>query len=126
MRMEVISSVDVSKQVQNITRERSTNNTEIKKDNKNDNVIPTMDVEGQNKVDESKLIKAVESANKSFKTYDRKLEISIHERTKQLMVKVLDTSGDEDVVIREIPAKNALDRIADMWEMVGIIIDEKA
>ena len=126
MRMEVISSVDVSKQVQNITRERSTNNTEIKKDNKNDNVIPTMDVEGQNKVDESKLIKAVESANKSFKTYDRKLEISIHERTKQLMVKVLDTSGDKDVVIREIPAKNALDRIADMWEMVGIIIDEKA
>ncbi len=50
-------------------------------------------------VDETEVIKAIEAANKSVKVYDRRLEYSIHEGTHQIMIKVIDTSGDDEVVI---------------------------
>lgn len=77
-------------------------------------------------VQEKALIDAIEAANKSVKTYDRRLEYRIHEKTHEIMVKVIDTSGDEDRVIREIPSEKVLDMVAKMWELAGILVDEKA
>ena len=74
-------------------------------------------------VDEHEVIQAIEKANKQFKTYDRKLEFAIHERTKKIMVKVIDTH--DDTVIREIPSEKVLDMVAHMWEISGILVDEK-
>lgn len=76
-------------------------------------------------INEDEIIKAIERANKSVKTYDRKLEFSIHDKTKQIMVKVIDTSGENEQIIREIPPEKVLDMVAKMWEMAGILIDEK-
>lgn len=78
----------------------------------------------QKSFNEGELIKAIESANKSLNVYDRKLEFAIHERTKEVMVKVIDTNTDE--IIREIPPERVLDRVAKLWEMAGIIVDKKA
>jgi flagellar protein FlaG len=39
------------------------------------------------------------------------------------MVKVIDAETDE--IIREIPPEKILDMVAMMWEMVGIIVDER-
>lgn len=75
------------------------------------------------KADEHEIIQAIERANKHFKTYDRRLEFSIHDATKQIMVKVIDT--DTDTVIREIPSEKILDMVAHLWEMAGILVDEK-
>jgi flagellar protein FlaG len=77
-------------------------------------------------VQEKDLIDAIEAANKSVKTYDRRLEYRIHEKTHEIMVKVIDTSGDEDRIIREIPSEKVLDMVAKMWELAGILVDEKA
>lgn len=76
--------------------------------------------------DEGEVIKAIEAANKSVKTFDRKLEYSIHEKTHEIMIKVIDTSGPEEIVIREIPSEKILDMVAKMWELAGLFVDEKA
>ncbi len=69
------------------------------------------------------VIQAIEKANKHIKSYDRRLEFSIHEITKQIMVKVINT--EDDTVIREIPSEKILDMVAHLWEVVGILVDEK-
>lgn len=72
---------------------------------------------------EDELIRSIESANEEFIIYDRKLEFSIHEQTKQIMVKVIDVSTDE--VIREIPPEKILDAVAFRWKAAGILVDER-
>ncbi|SDJ91747.1 flagellar protein FlaG [Natronincola ferrireducens] len=72
---------------------------------------------------EEQIIKAVEKANKSFEPFDRRFEISIHEKTKSIMVKVINSTNDE--VIREVPSEKILDMVAHMLEVAGIIIDKK-
>ena len=66
---------------------------------------------------------AVERANKSIMVSNRRFEYSIHEKTKEIMVKVIDTDTNE--VIREIPPDKILDMVSRMWELAGLIIDEK-
>lgn len=75
------------------------------------------------KTQEHEVIEAIEKANKHFKSYDRRLEFSIHEKTKQIMVKVINT--DDDSIVREIPSEKILDMVAKLWEMAGIFVDEK-
>lgn len=74
-------------------------------------------------VAEKVLIDAIERANKSLAGTNRKLEISVHEKTNDIMVKVIDTESNE--VIREIPPEKILDLIAKLWELAGIIVDER-
>lgn len=72
---------------------------------------------------EQDIINAIEKANKNIRIYDRRLEFSIHEATKQIMVKVIDT--ENDAVIREIPSEKILDMLANFWKIAGILVDEK-
>ncbi|HZX20764.1 MAG TPA: flagellar protein FlaG [Clostridia bacterium] len=74
-------------------------------------------------VPDEQLIYAVEKANKSFEPFDRRFEVSIHEKTKSVMVKVINSISDE--VIREIPPEKILDMVAYMLEVAGIIVDER-
>lgn len=72
---------------------------------------------------EEDVINAIEKANKDFIVYDRRLEFSIHEKTKQIMVKIVDVSTDE--VIKELPPEKVLDMLAGVLEVAGIIVDKK-
>ncbi|OEF97876.1 hypothetical protein BHF68_13230 [Desulfuribacillus alkaliarsenatis] len=74
-------------------------------------------------VSEDDLLKAIERANSSIDKNNARFEYSIHEDTKRIMVKVVDTVNDE--VIKEIPAEEVLDLVAKIWEMSGILLDEK-
>lgn len=74
-------------------------------------------------IPEDQLINAVDKANKSFEPFDRRFEISIHEKTGSVMVKVINSINDE--VIREIPPEKILDMVAHMLEVAGIIVDER-
>lgn len=78
---------------------------------------------GKKKYTEDELIDTIESANEQFIAYDRRFEFSIHEKTKQIMVKIIDVSTDE--IIREIPPEKILDLVAAIWEISGIIVDER-
>lgn len=79
--------------------------------------------QGEKQIPQDKLIKAIEKANKSFEPFDRRFEISIHEKTKTVMVKVFDSKNDE--LIREIPSEKLLDMVTHMLEVAGILVDQK-
>lgn len=66
---------------------------------------------------------AIENANKAISLSNRRFEYSIHDKTNEIMIKVIDSDTDE--VIREIPPEKILDIVAKMWEMAGLIVDEK-
>lgn len=72
---------------------------------------------------EKALIEAIELANKKINGGNREFEFSIHEKTKQIMVKVIDTDTKE--LIKEIPPEKILDMVANMCEAAGIFVDEK-
>ena len=79
--------------------------------------------EGRKRYTEDEIINTIETANKELIAYDRRFEFSIHEKTKQIMVKIIDVTNDE--VIREIPPEKILDLVAAIWEISGIIVDER-
>ena len=108
----------------------NTTSSETRRNNNSDEKIKEYNLEKnvhankkENNYNEHEVIEAIEKANKQFKTFDRRLEFSIHEKTKQIIVKVIDT--DDDTVLREIPSEKILDMVAKMWELSGIFVDEK-
>ncbi len=54
---------------------------------------------------------------------DTFLEFSLHKETGTIMVKVMNRETQE--VVREIPSEKILDLVAALWEMNGILVDEK-
>jgi flagellar protein FlaG len=74
-------------------------------------------------VGEKVLIEAVEKANKAISMSGRTFEYKIHEKTKEIMIKVIDS--DTKQVIREIPPEKTLDMVAKMMEMAGLLVDER-
>ncbi len=74
-------------------------------------------------IQEKMLINSIEKANKKFEGKDNELSFSVHEKTKQILVKIVDKQTKE--VIKEIPPEKILDMIASMCEAAGIFVDEK-
>ena len=74
-------------------------------------------------ISEKVVIDAIERANRAISVANRRFEYSIHERTKEIMIKVIDTDTNE--IIREIPPEKILDMVAKMWDMAGIMVDER-
>ena len=52
-----------------------------------------------------------------------KCEFSYHDQTKRVSIKVIDEDTDE--IIREIPPEETLEMLTKMWELAGILVDEK-
>jgi flagellar protein FlaG len=74
-------------------------------------------------ISENEVIKSIESANEKIQIYNTRLQFSIHEKTKEIMVKIVNMENNE--VIKEIPPEKILDMVAKLWELAGIIVDEK-
>lgn len=68
-----------------------------------------------------KVRKAVETLNK--KMSNSEAVFGIHEDTNRVTIKIVDKSTKE--VIKELPPEKTLDMIARVWEMAGILIDER-
>ncbi|MCR5107895.1 MAG: flagellar protein FlaG [Lachnospiraceae bacterium] len=66
--------------------------------------------------------KAVEELNKKMMQRSEAL-FGIHEDTNRLTIKIVDQKSKE--VLKEYPPEKTLDMIAKVWEMAGIIVDEK-
>lgn len=66
---------------------------------------------------------AVSQANSKLKHSRTKCEFSYHEATKRISIKVLDKETNE--VIREIPPEETLEMVEKMWELAGILVDER-
>ena len=74
-------------------------------------------------VSDKVVLDAIERANKAISVSGRKFEYAIHAKTKEIMIKVIDVDTNE--IIREIPPEKVLDMVAKMWEMAGLIVDER-
>jgi flagellar protein FlaG len=74
-------------------------------------------------LDEKKLFEAIQKTNQTIKGATCSFEYSIHEKTKQIMVKVIDIKTKD--VIKEFPPEKILDMVAKMWEVAGIMVDER-
>ncbi|MFG6383976.1 MAG: flagellar protein FlaG [Lachnospiraceae bacterium] len=65
--------------------------------------------------------RAVEEVNRKAKNSE--LIFGIHDATNRVTIKVVDKGTKE--VIREFPPEETLDMIAKVWELAGIMIDER-
>ncbi|MBR6147797.1 MAG: flagellar protein FlaG [Lachnospiraceae bacterium] len=64
---------------------------------------------------------AVDKMNKNM--FNSEAVFGIHEGTNRVTIKIVDK--DTKKVIKELPPEKTLDMIAKMWEMAGILVDEK-
>jgi flagellar protein FlaG len=65
--------------------------------------------------------KAVEKLNKSMPHSEA--IFGIHEATNRVMIKIVDKETKE--VIKELPPEKTLDMISRVWELAGMLVDEK-
>lgn len=70
---------------------------------------------------EKQIKNAVSKANSSLRF--TRCEFTYHEETKRISIKVIDR--DTDQVIREIPPEDTLEMLQKMWEMAGLLVDER-
>lgn len=69
----------------------------------------------------AQLKSAVNDFNKQMK--DSEAVFGIHEETNRVTIKIVDKTTKE--VIKEFPPEETLDMIAKVWEIAGILVDEK-
>ena len=67
------------------------------------------------------LKQAVSQANKRMQSSE--MQFGIHEGTKRITLKIIDKDTKE--IIKEFPPEKNLDMIAKVWELAGILVDEK-
>ena len=77
----------------------------------------------KNEYSQTDLQRAVEEANEFIFKDNGRFEFKLHERTNRMMVKLVDKDTDE--VIKEIPPEKILDLVASIWDLVGILVDER-
>ena len=70
---------------------------------------------------QSQIHKAVEEINK--KANNSEAVFGIHEDTNRVTIKIVDKQTKE--VIKEFPPEKTLDMISKIWEMAGLMVDEK-
>lgn len=75
--------------------------------------------EGKKQFDE-----LLEAANQIVFGTNNHFQFQIHEKTGTTMVKLIDNISKE--VIKEFPPEKILNVVAGIWELAGILVDEKA
>lgn len=75
----------------------------------------------QDQASPEQIKRAVEQLNK--KMSHSSAVFGIHEETNRVTIKIVDKETRE--VIKELPPEKTLDMIAKVWEMAGILVDER-
>ena len=65
----------------------------------------------------------VDDTNNKIKGVRRRCEFSYHEDINRVSIKVMNAETNE--VIKEIPPEETLDMIEKLWEVAGLLVDEK-
>lgn len=72
---------------------------------------------------EKKVKDALSQVNNKIKNTRTGCEFTYHEETNRVSIKVIDKDTKE--VIREIPPEKSIKMIEKLWELAGILVDEK-
>lgn len=70
---------------------------------------------------QAQIQKAVDEINK--KANNSEAVFGVHEKTNRITIKIVDKETKE--IIKEFPPDKTLDMIAKVWEMAGLMVDEK-
>lgn len=81
----------------------------------------TGNVRGDGQASNEQIRQAVDTINKN--AHNEEAVFGIHEATNRVTIKIVDKDTKE--VIKEFPPEKTLDMIAKVWEMAGIMVDER-
>lgn len=85
--------------------------------------IPNEEEDQSQVTSESRIKSAVKHANNQMKHAKTRCEFSYHEQTKRVSIRIIDRETQE--VIREVPPEETLEMVEKMWELAGILVDER-
>jgi flagellar protein FlaG len=71
----------------------------------------------------NRLKSILNETNNKIKPTRTRCEFSYHDDINRISIKVIDK--DTDKVIREIPSEETLEMLQKLWEVVGLLVDEK-
>ena len=87
----------------------------------NESVNVRADDDSSVKMNSDSMKKAVEEINKNMK--NSAAVFGIHDKTNRVTIKIIDKDTKE--VLKEFPPEKTLDMIAKVWEMAGLMVDER-
>ncbi len=70
------------------------------------------------------LDKKINEINEALRPYSRYIEREMHDVTRSVMYRLKNTKTNE--IIDEFPSSKIQDLVANIWERVGLFVDEKA
>lgn len=83
--------------------------------------VKTGNVREDGQASNEQIRQAVDTINKN--AHNEEAVFGIHEATNRVTIKIVDKDTKE--VIKEFPPEKTLDMIAKVWEMAGIMVDER-
>ncbi len=84
---------------------------------------PLAEAQGNSKKVNDEIHKKVDQINKEMLENESELVYGIHDSTNRVMIKVVDRNTKK--VLKEYPPEKTLDMLAKVWEMAGLMVDEK-
>lgn len=117
---------DASKKVQVVNNTTSTGSVNIDVVNKTTGVSSKEGTKQEFKQDsttEQKIKDAIEGANKKLAEKRTRCEFSYYKEVNRISIKVYDRETNE--VIREIPAEESLETLEKIWDLAGLLVDER-
>lgn len=119
-----VSSEDNKAVSENIAKAIQAMNTKGTSDDSTGDTGNQSQAQAQQQMDKNAQIrKAVNDINKSAAGDQSEAVFGIHDKTNRVTIKIIDKKTKE--VIKEFPPEKTLDMIAKVWEMAGIMVDER-
>lgn len=115
-----VRTVEETQKTENLAKKAENDKKDKKNmhdENCNDNCMENK------KVAKSTIDSTISETNSKIKMANTQLKYSVDDETQRISIKVIDKHTDE--VIREIPPEETLEAIKKIWEIAGIIVDEK-
>jgi len=108
---QVNSAAAVEKTASEVTISENTGRANDGQNGKNEDYTPSNEA----------VKKAVEVINK--KLGDSRAVFGVHEDTNRITIKMVNKDSKE--VLKEYPVEETLDALAKLWDMAGVMVDEK-
>lgn len=77
----------------------------------------------EKKLSKADMERQIESLNKFMQSSTTHLKFTLHEKLNEYYVQIV--RDTDNTVVREIPSKKIMDMVAQMHEMIGLLVDEK-
>lgn len=116
-------TVNVDATTASVVRTQEENSEDSGKDAKDNSQQSGNAQQAKNQVQADQLKKAIAEMNRKINNTNEEAVFGVHEETNRIMIKIVDKDTKE--TIKEIPPEKTLDMIAKIWEIAGLLVDEK-